>query len=586
MAIQTTELDFQLLWPNFQSLWEAIRGDQIWTTSSLSAAVVVVLLTLFLVFSLRVAFGAVRSALRIRFLSQLIAGVNEENLVTKRLDLTAHAKTNRTVGDLWLEFDETLVTSPDKKQLWNTIDAEYFFNASTLAAGITESRLVAAVPGFLTALGVIGTFAGLQLGLSGLNLDQNDLGAASSQIQRIIDSASVAFLTSVWGIGTSVLFNLFEKAIEQSLRKRISRLQARIDRLFPRIRSEQQLISIEDHGRESREVLQGLAEKIGNRMQEAVLDMSERLNESITSSLANVLGPAVDKLVTASSDLSNRQANSSEDVLRSLVGTFVERVGAQADQQRELMASASSEMKAATAHLTGSLQDFLIKMEEQLASMRDNQSQLLERVSGTVQTHVQETGRLVTQGETLASKIHDMGESLASIGEDLRGSSDSMRQSAALLDRTTKQIQTALEQFSGVLAASTRSTQAYVDETRNLVSVINESLAFLGEFEGRTKQTTESLRTVVATVETGLQRLEQNQEKFLAGMQANLEGVQNHVAELLKDYGDQVQAQTVQRMDTWNQQTREFSQQMVNAVNSMHETLSEVEDMVAQIRRR
>ena len=321
-------------------------------------------------------------------------------------------------------------------------------------------------------------------------------------------------------------------------------------------------------------------------MQEAVLDMSERLNESITSSLANVLGPAVEKLVSASSDLSNRQANSSEEVLRSLVGTFVDRVGAQADQQRELMASASAEMKTVTAQLTDSFQGFLVKMEDQLGSMRDTQSLLLEKVSGTVQTHVQETSRLVNQGETLASKISDMGESLASIGEDLRGSSDSMRQSAALLDRTTKQIQVALQQFSDVLSASTRSTQTYVDETRNLVTVINDALSFLGEFEGQTQKTNESLRAIVGTVDTGLKRLEQNQERFLVGMQGNLEAVQKQVAELLKDYGDQVQAQTIERMDTWNQQTREFSQQMVNAVNSMHETLSEVEDMVAQLRRR
>ena len=533
-----------------------------------------------------VVFGAIRSTRRIRFLSKLIHGVTEENLVENRAELVARSKDRADVGGLWLEFDETLVSSPDKQQLWNTIDADYFFNTSTLAAGITESRLIAAVPGFLTALGVIGTFAGLQLGLSGLNLDQGSLAETSGQIQRIIDSASVAFLTSVWGIGTSVLFNLFEKLTEQRLRKKIAKLQVRIDRLFPRIRSEQQLIAIEDHGRESREVLQGLAEKIGNRMQEAVIDMSERLQEGIASSLAAVLGPAVEKLVAASSDLSDRQANSSEEVLKSLVGSFVERISAQADQQREFMADASAEMKSATAQLTGSLEDFMAKMDEQLGSMQASQSQLLERVSGTVSTHVQETGRLVTQGETLASKIHEMGESLATIGEDLRGSSDSMRQGAALLDRTSRQIQSALDKFSSVLSDSTESTRAYVEQTRSLQAVIEESLSFLGEFDGRTQQTTRLLQNLATTVDSGLKRLEGNQEKFLSGMQGNLEAVQKQVADLLRDYGDQVNAQTAERLDVWNQQTREFSQQMVNAVNAMHETLSEVEDLIIQVKRR
>lgn len=586
MDEQVTELDFGLLWPNFKSLWDALAGNAPWSTNALSASVVIVLITLFVLFGLRVMYGAFLAAKRLRFLSTLIKDVNEDNLAAKRNDLAARARQNEDVGGLWLEFDESLVSSADKRRLWNTIDAEYFFNTSTLAAGITESRLIAAVPGFLTALGVIGTFAGLQLGLSGLDLNQGSLDQTSGQIQRIIDSAAVAFLTSVWGIGTSVLFNLFEKAIEQSLRKRIARLQSTIDRLFPRILSEQQLSSIEDHGRESREVLQGLAEKIGNKMQEAVLDMSERLQQGISSSISEVLTPAVERLVAASADLSNRQANSSEEVLSSLVGNFVEQIGAQAEQQRELMTSASSEMKLATGQLTSTLEQFMEGIQEQISSMQRNQAEILESVSGSINTHIQETGRLVTQGDALTSRIGEMEDNLATVGETLRDSSESMKKGAALLDRTTRQIESALDHFSTTLSESTKSTQAYVDETQSLTKLINDSLLFLDEFNGKTRKTSESLGTIATTVDSGLQRLQDNQQKFLTGMQGNLEAIQRQVADLLKNYGDTVQAQTVERLDTWNQQTREFSQQMVNAVSSMHETLSEVEDMIAQVRRK
>lgn len=586
MDEQVTELDFGLLWPNFKSLWDALAGNAPWSTNALSASVVIVLITLFVLFGLRVMYGAFLAAKRLRFLSTLIKDVNEDNLAAKRNDLAARARQNEDVGGLWLEFDESLVSSADKRRLWNTIDAEYFFNTSTLAAGITESRLIAAVPGFLTALGVIGTFAGLQLGLSGLDLNQGSLDQTSGQIQRIIDSAAVAFLTSVWGIGTSVLFNLFEKAIEQSLRKRIARLQSTIDRLFPRILSEQQLSSIEDHGRESREVLQGLAEKIGNKMQEAVLDMSERLQQGISSSISEVLTPAVERLVAASADLSNRQANSSEEVLSSLVGNFVEQIGAQAEQQRELMTSASSEMKLATGQLTSTLEQFMEGIQEQIGSMQRNQAEILESVSGSINTHIQETGRLVTQGDALTSRIGEMGDNLATVGETLRDSSESMKKGAALLDRTTRQIESALDHFATTLSESTKSTQAYVNETQSLTKLINDSLLFLDEFDGKTRKTSESLGTIATTVDSGLQRLQDNQQKFLTGMQGNLEAIQRQVADLLKNYGDTVQAQTVERLDTWNQQTREFSQQMVNAVSSMHETLSEVEDMIAQVRRK
>ena len=49
--------------------------------------------------------------------------------------------------------------------LFNTLDASHFFNHYSLARGLTDNRLLTAVPSFLTAIGVIGTFAGLQIGL-------------------------------------------------------------------------------------------------------------------------------------------------------------------------------------------------------------------------------------------------------------------------------------------------------------------------------------------------------------------------------------------------------------------------------------
>ena len=59
-----------------------------------------------------------------------------------------------------------LVLVESRSRLFNTIDAPHFFNTYTLARGLTENRLVAAMPGILTAIGVVGTFAGLQMGLA------------------------------------------------------------------------------------------------------------------------------------------------------------------------------------------------------------------------------------------------------------------------------------------------------------------------------------------------------------------------------------------------------------------------------------
>jgi hypothetical protein len=172
-------------------------------------------------------------------------------------------------GYLWQEFNETLieVENNDSVNLYSTLDAKYFFNNSTLAAEITESRMLAAVPGFLTAFGVIGTFVGLQLGLSELNIG-NDVAVSEMKtgLAHVISGAKTAFMTSVWGVVLSVLFNFFEKFLEIIARSKISRLQVKIDQLTPRISAEFQLQQIVNDGQQSRESLQGLAEKIGDKM--------------------------------------------------------------------------------------------------------------------------------------------------------------------------------------------------------------------------------------------------------------------------------------------------------------------------------
>ncbi len=95
---------------------------------------------------------------------------NSEMIATQRREIAQNAMKNPKLGNVWKEFDQSLIESNGK--LYNTVDAAYFFNTHTLASGLTENRLFAAVPGFLTALGVLGTFLGLTFGLGEIHLDQ------------------------------------------------------------------------------------------------------------------------------------------------------------------------------------------------------------------------------------------------------------------------------------------------------------------------------------------------------------------------------------------------------------------------------
>lgn len=569
-------MDAGLLWPKWEALWSWLLGGEA-TLPGLSAGIVALILGMTVFFATWVLVGWYKSSRQIRFLNGLLKDVTTDQLISVRRDLRQKAVGQGYVGNLWTEFDETLVASPDDNLLWNTVDADYFFNTHTLARGVTESRLIAAVPGFLTAFGVIGTFVGLQLGLAGIDFTRG-LENSTAQIQNIISGASVAFMTSVWGISLSVWFNFCEKLVEQRLRKNIANLQERIDNLYPRIRPEQMLVKIEDHGRESRNAMQGLAEKIGDKMQEATLQMADRIQEGVASGLQQVLGPAIEQLVSASSDLSSRQAQSSEQVLGSLVEKFAGQMGDYANQQRGVMAQASQDVKEATTSLQSGMNAFLEKMNNQFTDLQLGQVNLLNSVKSTVSSHTDETKQVLQLGSDLAERVDKMSEGLTTIGDDLRGASAAMNQSAENLNQMGSKTQVATTHLSAVLDKAIETTEKFVASSQGLTTRISESLAFLENFDGSIKTTTDGIESVATTVQESLGQLRSTQVEFLEKQKEQIQGLAKDLQDALDNYAGQVEGQTVQRLNTWNEQTREYLESMTNAVHVINDTVNELED--------
>ncbi|WP_419652970.1 anti-phage ZorAB system protein ZorA [Thiolapillus sp.] len=321
------------LLPDFHSL--GVYPETVEQLSAQFVALLIAVAVLFLFISLLALFKA---NLRINWVRKLIKNETSQSVVMNRQELRDRAiKVKNNAGHLWMEFDETLIEAKvgNEYHLHNIYDASHFFNSSTLASGITESRMLAAVPGFLTALGVIGTFVGLQLGLSELNIG-NDAAIQEMKagLAHVISGAKIAFMTSVWGVTLSVLFNFSEKWFESFVRSRIHRLQVRIDELFPRFSAEIQLQKIAEDGAEARESLQGLAERIGEKMQESLIEATSGIQQGLEASLEKIMAPAINKLV-------NETADGSQKALEQLVEGFLDKFGEQGESQRQAMDAAS-----------------------------------------------------------------------------------------------------------------------------------------------------------------------------------------------------------------------------------------------------
>ena len=265
--------DLSNLWPDFPLLF----NEGINNSSGISTLFVSILITLTGIFTLYAIISFIFAKRKISFYQSLITNIDKNELAQEQRNILNKAEKNKSYSGLWHEFNESLVNSSNGK-LSNTLDSAHFFNTTTLASSLTQNRLLAAVPGFLTAIGVVGTFVGLQLALSQLQLQQNaGVEELRNGIGSLINGASIAFMTSIWGVGTSLSFNIFEKFLERWIRKNIHKLQNKIDFLFPRINAEQSLVHIADYSQSADETLKGLAEKIGDKLQEALVETTTNI---------------------------------------------------------------------------------------------------------------------------------------------------------------------------------------------------------------------------------------------------------------------------------------------------------------------
>lgn len=456
MEPNSQQLDLSGLLPEFSLAFNVSTAD------ALSANFVLLLIVLFSIFLALAIRSGIKARKRTAALKNLLEDLSPETVGLERETLREKsALSGRRVRHLWSEFDETLVeTKPDGGlRLYNVYDADYFFNPATLAPGITESRMLAAVPGFLTAIGVVGTFIGLQLGLSELNIG-NDVRVEEMKdgLAHVISGAKLAFMTSVWGVFLSVLFNFIEKAIENNVRDGISSLQIRIDELFPRFSAEMQLKRIADDGSESREALQGLAEKIGEKMQESLLEATAGIQQGLENSLNKIMGPALDKLVSGASD-------QSQVALESLINSFMDKFGQQGAEQRASMNQASQGISYAVESMNHALSGFI-------SNLNQNQQAASEREEGLVRHIAEQVDALVARTTEFQKRTGDAAEEqMQNFGELFKKQAQT---SMALQNNLTTSIK---DQITGMAEKNREQQEQFVTSTKAQLQAMQESLS-------------------------------------------------------------------------------------------------------------
>lgn len=478
-----------------------------------------------------------------RQLQKLIASVTEQISAVKSSPVADQREALRLAfkdtpfEHSWLEFAETL---HDQMQVIEreehlariraTAPSSYFFSAQKIVETPLRTEYFKHLPGILTGIGIIGTFAGLMIGLA--QFDPSNPLKVQESVATLLKDVLFAFVGSLCAIVAAMLITHSEKEQLRRCLAALEKLTDAIDRIFDAGVSEEYLAALVRHTQESsvqtrllkdslvtdlREMLQNLvdtqvrenlklAETLSASYKDSGHDMAQKISNAIETSLRDPLNQIANSVSQASGDQSGKVQSLLQEVLVAFMAKLESTFGSQFSGMQEMLQQSISSMQ----HMQGMFSSLVHDMrsagessshavQEQLsrtlAEMNANQSymqQAMDQMVAGLQSAIENIGNQGVQaGSRMGQQIEKifaesearqqmMAEQMQSFVDSLRdtvgkGQQDTMQRISDSVDQLSAHLGTVLKDFeSNRSAMDGASEQAFASQQKKMTEALAE----------------------------------------------------------------------------------------------------------------
>jgi len=261
--------------------------------------------------------------------------------------IAAEVMRSRHLAHAWQEYAQTLhrQKSSGGERIRATAAAGHFFSTALLVEAPLKAGFYRHLPGILTGLGIIGTFAGLIAGLSSFEVN-SDTEVVRLSLRNLIQGVGHAFQVSAVAISLAMLTIWLEKSLLSVCSRHVTRLAEGLDSLFEGGVEEEYLarlvLASEHSARQTTELNKALIET-----------NQTLLADKIAAAVAESLKEPLLRMANAVEKAGMNQGKATAQSLEPLLNTFMTRMEGQwnksgAGLENLLMQSAESMKKAAT----------------------------------------------------------------------------------------------------------------------------------------------------------------------------------------------------------------------------------------------
>lgn len=521
-------------------------------------------------------------------------------------DIDAELKNYNRLLPVWKIFEKSLTKTNDAA--YSTTDATDFFSTQNLTHGMNMT-FWQAYGGIFTGLGILGTFAGLTYGLSGVDMTSGDIETLKTGIAKLLSGVESAFVTSLVGIFCAIIYSVAHHWLVKNFQVNAKSLAEKLDEVFPRHSAEDWLAKncqITDDQTNS-------IKEIGEAVTQAIYEgLDEKLGETIEK-----LDPLVEKICEAIENLGAGGTDTVGEIFSDRVGAQMDRFSVALDKFTnsidEKLKNASEISQVMNEQLLSTLKELNDSLIQQAKTSAEERNADYKKFSDTIEdlisnlTNVSE--KIKAQQENSANDFENLVRNLLdkqrtsaenfettvnSLLEDLRTFAQQQKDYLGrTADSNATQISEAVKSFREIVDNHNETAQRTFIQIQKLLSRTDDFLQNMEDASTSLKQAAEPVHQSTLQLTRNLEETSAQMKNLSAANQTtrqNLFDLTTHLSTFVNNFkgiADELERSTkiiYDSLDNYNVKTNAGLKEKLEAFdNSMNQAFSYLNELVEEL---
>jgi hypothetical protein len=495
---------------------------------------------------------AVVVILLVSFLGAIIYLYRRRNNLITSIELQNIEK-DKQLAPIWSAYKKTFIKYESFTK--TNHHAKEFFSEYAILNVKLDVRLLNNVASSLVGLGVLGTFLGLSIGVSSIQLTDSE--TIKSSIDTLLKGMGTAFTTSIWGMLLSLLFTLFYKHKQSKISKKINELCLLLDsenkielQDLEVIQAEKQkavihelfneyLVSDTDEGKQlPKNVFRQLLEESMNQTV-ALQKFADDLGESIADTLEATLEKLTEENGKQLTDLIEGQLvpvlkelkDIKQDSGTAIIETAIENLS---NSMREMMQSFKEEISGDTKEemeqlslRLSTVSDSLLSVPETMQNVSREISETIALLKNSVIDNItkanQESKQSSTENKELFIEANSVyKETLAEVNSRMDKIIEDQKNNLMLFSDVTKEVQATLDYNKNL----NLEYQQILNGSKAVVEKINSIASKFQLNSEHLDSITYSLTASIDSHKKGMLSVSENQNKLLININKSIDKTQ------------------------------------------------------------